>query len=598
VTPYEDRHGKYPGMNRRRQRRADEARLITIPREDMFRDSDHVAVRTALLRAQPTDEDQQPGRLFIVNRGVYGFGYHICPLCNHAEPALKPQAIKKKHTEPLTGKTCRNEQLIWPQDLAHSFETDVLTIRFTKPIAQAPADTRSPRQVMESFTRTLSEALRFAVTDLLQIQASEIRATFLRNNRFADAVLYDSCAGGAGYAVQLHQDISMLTVLKQAVARLTCPRSCSSACSACLCDYSNQLSWDQFDRFPVLKWFEELIDNAKPDVFVNAGAVKWTNASLNGLSERLSGTTQIFLFGISLDAIEGEDETTREWLVHTLNDGKRLSIHLARPFEVVPGRLGSGMRQTLRHLYPYVRDGRLRIGHIPDFDESEVNTLPRIFIEAVPETPAWFSERPTPPLLQDLLPEPIYQHSLSHDMATKLTEMISKTVYCSPDRIRGGIPVQQWEIPEGNARNLNDIFSVLQGAYIDQIVIRDPDCGAGDLQISRLVQLIQTVSALADDIKGMTIHCREQNFRDSGYMAPYKIKELLNSAISNNFPSIKSVIHVHNDKTGRIFHDRTLDFQAIDSDGCSVTHQYDLSGGIDFLMGNHTSTEVYRYEIV
>ena len=597
VTPYEERHGKDPGMNRRRQRRADEARLITIPQEDMFKDSDHYAVRTALLRAQPTDEDQQAGRLFIVNRGVYGFGYHICPLCNYAEPALKPQGVKKKHNEPLTGKTCKNENINWTQDLAHAFETDVLLIRFSKTIAQPPVDSKSPRQYMESFTRTLSEALRFAVTELLQIQPSEIRATFLRNNQFADAVLYDSCAGGAGYSVQLHQDISVLTVLKKAVERLSCPRECSSACSACLCDYSNQLSWDQFDRFPVLKWLKELVDDAKPDDFIKAGAVRWARTSLKELTERLFGISQMYLFGISLDAIEGEDDKTRHWLVNMLNGGMNISIHLSKPLEMVPGQLSSRMRQTLRHLYPYAKDGRLKLGYVSKIDESKANKLARIFIEPIPGAPAWFSGRPTPPLLHDLLPEPVYQQKLNDESATELSEMISGTLYYSADKIRGSVPVERWEISEGEERNFQDVFAVLQGAYIDQFVIKDPYCAAGDLQRSSLIDLIRVVLGIANNIKNMTIHCREQNFKDIRYMAPYKIKEVLKSAIVNDFPSIKLIIHVHNFKTSRTFHDRTLDFHAIDSDGCSVTHRYDLTGGIDFLMDKKASTKIYRYEI-
>ena len=597
VTPYEERHGKDPGMNRRRQRRADEARLITIPQEDLFQDSDHFAIRTVLLRAQPTNEDQQAGRLFIVNRGTFSFGYHICPLCNFAEPSSMPLGSKQKHNEPLTGKTCKNEIFKYSQDLAHSFETDVLVLRFSRAIPQPPADSKSPRQFMESFTRTLSEALRFAATEILQVQPSEIRATFLRKNQYVEAVLYDSCAGGAGYAVQLQQEVSILRLLRKAIERLSCPKGCSSACSACLCDYSNQLSWDQFDRIPVLKWLGELVEESQPDTFINAGAARWEHPSLKGLSERLAGASKLCLTGISLDAIDGEDDKVRRWLVGLLNEGKEVSIHLIRPLETSPSRLSSRMRQTLRYLYPFARDGRLKIGHIANFDESKVSTLARIFIDATSGARAWFSGRPTPPLLQELLPEPIYQHELDENSAKILKELVAGTAYYAADKIQGGIPIQRWELTEGAERNFMDYFAVLEGKYIEQVVIKDPYCGVGEVQRAYLLNLLKIIAAKAGNIKNVTIHCREQNLKDLRYIAPYKVKELLTGSFVEAFPDIKPVIHVHNFKTSRVFHDRTLDFHVIDADGCAVTHRYDLSGGIDFLMDKKAATKIYRYQI-
>jgi len=597
VTPYEERHGKDPGTNRRRQRKADEARLITIPQEDQFQDSDHFAVRTVLLRAQPTEDEQQSGRLFIVNRGAYGFGYRICPLCNYAEPSTKPLGIKQKHSEPLTGRTCRNEDFRYSLDLAHTFETDVFVLRFSRAIPQPPMDSKSPRQFMESFTRTLSEALRFAAAEILQTQPAEIRATFLRKNLFAEAVLYDASAGGAGYAVQLNQEVSILKLLKTAAARLTCPRECSSSCSSCLCDYSNQMSWDQFDRIPVLKWLEELIEESKPDALISAGAARWERPSLKGLGERLAGAMGIHLYGISLDAIDGEDEKVRQWLVSLLNEGRNITIHLLRPLETSPYRLSSRMRQTLRFLYPFAKDGRLKIGHVPDADESKISTLPRIFIDANPGNPAWYSGRPTPPLLQELLPEPVYQHQIDEISAAKLSEIIEHTIYYSADKIQGGVPIQRWELAEGEERNFKDFFAALVSAHVDNIVIKDPYCGAGDTQRRYLIELLKILDGLSDNIKNVTVHCREQNFKDPRYLASYKVKELINGAILEAFPTLKSLVHVHNSRTSRAFHDRTIDFHIVDAEGCAITHRYDLSGGIDFLMDKKSATKIYRYQI-
>lgn len=597
VTSYEERLGKDPGINRRRQRRAEEARLITIPQEEQFTDSDHFAVRTVLLKAQPTDENQQSGRLFIVNRGMYGFGYHICPLCNYAEPAIAPKAIKRNHREPLSGRTCRNDDLKMPQDLAHTFETDVLVLRFGRCVPQPPIDCRSPHQFMEAFSRTLCEALRFAASDLLQVQPSEIRATFIRRDQFVEAVLYDACAGGAGYAVQLHQEISIQNLLQRAMERLRCPRGCDKACSACLCDYSNQLSWDQFDRLPVLEWLSSLITESKPDDFVRSGAVRWEHPSLSGLAERLSGSSHLHFAGISLDAFEGDDDSGMQWLLSLLNEGKFISIHLFRPMETNPGHLSSRMRKTLRHLYPYAKDGQLKIGYVEKTDGVMVSTLPRIFTAPQPGTLAWYSGHPISPLLMNMLPEPIYQAKLNEESAVRISELIAETVNYPINKIQGGMPIQMWELSEGEERNFGEYFSFLDGVHIEQAVIKDPYCGAGEQQRSYLLDFLIMICNIAQTVKYVTIHCREQNFKDPRYMAPYKVQELLTSSIKNALPHLKPKVHVHNFRDSRVFHDRTIDFQVIDKEGCSVTHRYDLSGGIDLLMNKKAISKIYRYQL-
>src|SRR4030043_726134 len=133
--------------------------------------------------------------------------------------------------------------------------------------------------------------------------------------------------------------------------------------------------------------------------------------------------------------------------------------------------------------------------------------------------------------------------------------MVSETVYYSADNLQDGIPIQRWELVEGEERNFRDYFAVLEGAYIEHAVIKDPYCGAGDTQRLYLLQLIKVMSEISSITKNITIHCREQSFKDPRYMAPYKVKELLTAEISSTFPSIKPLIHVHGFKTSRIFHD-------------------------------------------
>lgn len=598
VTQYDDRLGIDPGMHRRRRRRADEAKLITIPHDDQFQDTDHWAVRSALLRAQPTEENQQVGKLFIVNRGN-ALGYYICPRCNYAEPVplKKEKTTRKKHTEPLSGRSCPNEDLRMRQDLAHTFETDVLLLRFSKAIPQPPRDSKNPRQIMESFTRTLSEALRFAAADLLQAQPSELKATFLRKNLQAEAVLYDNSAGGSGYTVQLQQEISVSSLLKKAIERLTCPKNCSAACSACLCDYSNQMSWDQFDRLPVLKWLENLVESSQSDEFINSGATRWEHPSLNGLLERIGGASKLHFISTTLDAVEGGDDVNLQWVISLLNKGVNVSIHLLKQLNMAPAHMSSRMRKTLRYLYPYAKEGRLQIGYFTGVDENSTVGSVRIFVEALEGNFAWYTSRPTTPLLQNLLPEPVYQSKLTDKTASELSQIVVGTVPYSAEKLQVGIPIERWELNEGVERNFKDYFSALEGAHIVNAVIKDPYCAVSEMQQDCLVALIKVIGNISSNIKVLTIHCREQNMKDLRYMAPLKIKEQLEKLITTTFPDVKNTIHVHEFRTSRSFHDRTLDFHVIDSEGCSVVHRYDLSGGIDYLMNKKMATKIYRYQM-
>jgi len=450
---------------------------------------------------------------------------------------------------------------------------------------------------MEAFSRTLCEALRFAASDLLQVQPSEIRATFTRRDQFVEAKKNDACAGGAGYAVQLHQEISIQNLLQRAMEKLRCPLGCNKACSACLCDYSNQLSWDQFDRLPVLEWLSSLIAESKPDDFVRSGAVRWEHPSLSGLAERLSGSSHLHFTGISLDAFEGDDDSGMQWLLGLLNEGKFISIHLFRPMETNPGNLSSRMRKTLRHLYPYAKDDQLKIGYVEKTDGVMVSTLPRIFTAPQPGTLAWYSGHPISPLLMNILPEPIYQAKLNEESAVRISELIAETVNYPINKIQGGMPIQMWELSEGEERNFGEYFSFLDGVHIEQAVIKDPYCGAGEQQRSYLLDFLKMICNIAQTVKHVTIHCREQNFKDQRYMAPYKVQELLTSSIENALPHLKPKIHVHNFRDSRVFHDRTIDFQVIGKEGCSVTHRYDLSGGIDFLMNKKAASKIYRYQL-
>lgn len=612
VTSYADRNGKDPGSNRRRERPADEARLISVPSANQFEDSDHPLIQLAFLRAQPIEEDKQAGRLFIVNRGPYGHGYHVCSYCNHAEAAKKPKSIKSKHKEPLRGESCKNDYLV-SQDFAHIFDTDVLLLEFNHLLPEQALnldDTDSnDHEFYDRFARTLAEAIRFAATDLLHIPARELRATFRMKGVYIQTILYDSVAGGAGYCIQLHNDIGVKQLLEKTLEHLHCAKECTSACSSCLCDYSNQKSWDLFDRIPVLEWLKGFVGSEASDPWVEKGAIRWERPNLTSLTEALQGHSELHLLAEALEsndslieASEGTDDNDEilKWIINWLNQGKKLHIHLSRPLQLETGQLSSNLRRLLRHFYPYVEQGRLTINRISKIKPKHLSQLPRIFVSSQLKTPVWISSRQAIPLFETLLPSPIYRYKNDENITERLDKFLNNSL--TPyrlDELGGGNPIDRYELKAGEARNISKIFSVLDNAYIDKIMIRDPYCGTENGQ-SSLIEFLIAIKSLSNTMEKIEVHCRESHHNDTYYKAPAQLKRDLEVKLKHDLgkQNNECIVKVHKHAESKNnFHDRIIEFSAIDEKtGLSVKHTYDLTGGIDYLMDQKYATKIFHYQ--
>ena len=258
LTAYEEREGRDPGSTRIRQRPAEEARLLTRPPASAYGATDVRGVHTFFARAFPSGgDDSLQGRLIVINRGTYGGGYLRCPKCEHAESAAfnarHGKSIESSHRDPRTGDSCPVSTLKYPVDLGHVFETDLRAIRFMKAMPSDPE---------HRFVRTLAEAVRVAGVRLLQTDGRDLAATFQQHGRQPIVVLYDTVAGGAGFARRLgseeQQSISMARLIGEAIRVVDCPEGCADSCVKCLNDYGNQTRWEDFDRTVVLPWLQEL----------------------------------------------------------------------------------------------------------------------------------------------------------------------------------------------------------------------------------------------------------------------------------------------------------------------------------------------------
>jgi len=618
VTSYSDRKGRDPGSNRRRVKPADEARLIASPRDDVFSDTDLPFLRTALLNPRGREQDGLRGTLFIANRGVYGEGYVRCPRCNFAT-TIKPQGGKKPakgkkqggngaggnsiqlvHDDPLTGQRCPNEQLSkLGLDFVHRFDTDVRLFRFLQPLSDPDPEHGdvTARRFHERLARTISEALRLAVIDLLQVQPGEVRATFRLYGAIGntlEVVLYDAVPGGAGYCAHLGEaGFSFDELLRRTRDRLDCKAQCDSACRACLCDYGNQRHWDSFDRLSALAWLNALLDpNAQ--LAGPGNYVRWAKPSLAGLNERLVNYTTIHLVARSLVEQTDYSEESLNLLLLWLQAGKTIHIYLANKLEERPK--AQAALTIYRHLSPYVQERRLRLYQVPDGADMDWNRLPRVFVGSVIGQPIIRQHFAVQPLMEGLVAAPADTGIIDDALGVELNRLISLSVPLPQDVLREGEHMSLWELHAGEKRDLANIFSVVAGCWIKDLVIRDPYCGARPNR-GKLKSFLSAIKLLVGEIQHAAIHCKENRDKDGDVEFYLDVERhvddiLISLGLNNRDVEVRPL-----KGGGRTFHDREIDITTVTDDGCETAYRFFLTGGIDYLMDERCETRVFCVQL-
>lgn len=597
VTSYDERAGSDPGLVRRREAPADEARLLTMPLEEMFSESDHNLVSTILLRAQPPVDPtlaQQalPGSLFIVNRGTYRCGYTICPFCHRAEAAKKSLPFKwANHIDPLTGAPCSYTQPIAPSDLVHRFDTDVAIFRFSEPLPQPSPSEQDPQAFRENCARTLTEAIRFAAANLLNVQARDLRATYRLRNAYPDIIIYDAIAGGAGYCARLIEKFTVSKLLQRTGQILNCRQACATSCTSCLCDYSNQRNWDQFLRKPVQSWIEGLCLQEIPSFAGDSTAKLWREPSIAALQARTETLAELHLFLPRIsDAIVSIDvaEDIIRWLVTSLNGGQRISIHTMQDLAQSARKLPDSARKLLLRLEPWLATGQMRFGNCQVSDEDAL-ALPRIFSPHEGGL-VLYSLAPSTPMLRSLLPKPIFEGSNSPQSLDRLQPLLTQTVWRTVKEIQAFLPIERFALVAGRERDLQAVFSAVAQQHIDKLIVRDPYCGTNT---ARLRDLIQTLKRSATALSSVDVHCRELHAEDNRYEPVPQMTERIQKDLAS--PDTKVTAYVASFHKHRHFHDRSLEISVISADGSAHSYNYDLSGGVDHLMDKSRATTVYRY---
>lgn len=614
VTSVADSKGKDPGTARRRVKPADEARLIAAPRPENFQETELPFLSTALLLARGSEDNDLRGSLFVTNRGTYGEGYYRCLFCNYCQPASKPKKTKdgaKKgaaagdaanrkfvHKDPSTGSTCKSD--VMPKmgvDFAHMFNTDVRLLRFLAPLPEAPEDVTDERRFEEHVARTVAEACRLAASDMLHLYPGELRSTYrLYANAgcIAEVVLYDGIPGGAGYSARLGTpQFSFRELMVGALRRLECPQNCESACRACLCDYGNQRHWDSFRRKEAMAWLKALLDG-RPNTDGPGNYVPWPKPSLSGLAERLATSTTISIIATSLSGPSGYRETEFNQLLTWLQSGKEVQLYFANKLVQHPSDYQTLM--LYRHLYPWMQAGKLRLHALPELDGRTAGQIPRFFSSLEDSALLVRQAFPVQPLLDGLISSPAELGAMDAGTRGLLKAALSAAVPYPPEHFAEGQKMGMWEFSVGAPRPLADVFAAIKGQHVKSLVVRDPYCGT-ERNRQRLKHLLRFLKAHVSDLERADVYCSEAKERQrdgTDYVAnrlevAYQVERVLDeSGISKGEAFVKEL------GRNRTFHDRELTFVAVDQSGCTSTHRYFLTGGIDYLLDERSDTRVFH----
>jgi ATP-dependent helicase YprA (DUF1998 family) len=202
-------------------------------------------------------------RLVIVNKGRAGddAGFDVCEKCGAAAPAGTGQVRAARHQRPYIVDWGREGQ---PPDCAGSyrrvflgtaFQSDLLIVRLGLGSEVATNLSASVvRSALEDALRTLSEGFVLAASKHLDIDPGEFSAGYRMvpgleegDELAADLYLFDTLAGGAGYADEAGRSIRL--ILERTLTELEgCPARCDRSCYNCLRHYKNQYWHEHLDR--------------------------------------------------------------------------------------------------------------------------------------------------------------------------------------------------------------------------------------------------------------------------------------------------------------------------------------------------------------
>jgi ATP-dependent helicase YprA (DUF1998 family) len=176
------------------------------------------------------------GRLIAIADGPGAAGYWICDWCGAGSARLLTPKAPPKHEHPMKHTPCTGPQR--SLDLAHTYETDLLTLDMDQPGSQAP----------KASWLSVLYALIEAACEVLEIARQDIGGSLtpVGTDRWSIA-LFDTVPGGAGHVLRVRERLQqVLTAALQRVSNCECGPETS--CYGCLRSYDNQREHEHLSR--------------------------------------------------------------------------------------------------------------------------------------------------------------------------------------------------------------------------------------------------------------------------------------------------------------------------------------------------------------
>jgi hypothetical protein len=605
LTSLDERQGRDPGSSRLRSRPVDEARLLTRAHFRDYADTDLIGVRTFFAPATPT-AGEVAGRLLVVNRGPKGAGYLWCNRCEYAEPAphsalMGQKAVRSVHKNPRTGEKCSQEELSYPFDLGHIFETDIRAIGFSvaPPLFAEAQNERERADKLEGFLRTLAESLRIAAADLLEADPRDIRASKeLREGRPL-VVLSDAVAGGAGYVQRLFEDpdFSARALVSAAIRVVDCRRpDCATSCSQCINDYSNQAYWDVFDRLPVLAWLRALLSDVTrrpphaPDQAIPVKAINYS-----GLDEQLRGASVLTLSAVSVQGAREVDRAIpasrliRDFCEAHADRKVRLLVCSGLPLSQSP--LSTLDRHVIDLLLPLEVSGQLDIGLVP---RLTLESAPRIAIGKGGKTTEYYADNFDQPIFDDLLGSAVYVSSAPstedwHERHNAQIRLIANSLSAT------ALNTRAFRHNPGQPRDFRTMFSGITGRPV-RLQIEDPYLASGDRNRRALTDFLKKLQELDVGIISLTLAWRSARPGGSSVYAEEQPEDQQRNLTERlrKIGLAGSVVQFK-PRTSRLghFHDRVVTAILEADAGAITTFRWDITSGIDNLMERDRQCSVF-----
>lgn len=224
--------------------------------------------------------------LVTINKGndESNAGFYVCESCGAAK-VVNPEDNRSTNVphdrpyqvEPIYGVhvPSKCQGVFHNVFLGHDFKSDLLLLRLNieEPLISS-VNLNLDNHIINDALRTVSEALLLSASRELDIDPAEFKVGFrlvkLNPNDplRADIYMFDSLAGGAGYADQAAYKLPM--ILNKALDLLeNCHQNCDRSCTDCIRHYQNRYHHLHLDRHLGASLLRYMVHSTVPNILKN-----------------------------------------------------------------------------------------------------------------------------------------------------------------------------------------------------------------------------------------------------------------------------------------------------------------------------------------